>query len=60
MYWLTAEKQYLKISVVAVLWLVSTAFVINELRRGKITAVSWGLFLAWMVVLAYVFTNHYA
>ena len=60
MYWLATERQYLKLSTVAVLWLLSTAFVINEIRRGKLTPVSLGLFLAWMVVMAYVFINHYA
>jgi hypothetical protein len=41
--------------IVAMLWIVSVAAVIREVRRGAITALSLGIFLTWLVMLVYVF-----
>ena len=45
-------------SIVVSLWLLSLAVIGWEVRRKAVTAVSLGVFLAWMVVLAYVFHDY--
>ena len=42
-------------TLVAVCWLGSVFAVAREVRNKAITAISLALFLAWLVVLAYVF-----
>jgi len=39
----------------AIVWLASVVIVARDLRRKRITHLSIGLFLAWMVVLVWVF-----
>jgi hypothetical protein len=42
---------------VAVLWLASVLTVAREVRRKAITVISFGVFLAWLVILVYVFRD---
>jgi hypothetical protein len=42
-------------AIVALCWLGSVVTVGRDVRRGAITLVSFGLFLAWLVLLGYVF-----
>lgn len=42
-------------AVVAVCWLGSVVAVTREVRSKAITALSLALFLAWLILLAYVF-----
>jgi hypothetical protein len=43
--------------VVVILWLGSVIGVAREVRRRAITVVSFGIFLAWLVVLVWVFRD---
>ena len=42
-------------AIVAILWLGSVGLIACEVRRKAITAVSLGVFLAWLIVLVWVF-----
>jgi len=42
-------------AVIAILWLASVVTVAREVRRRAITVVSFGVFLAWLVILVWVF-----
>jgi hypothetical protein len=59
MYWLAASHRFIPLSFVVVFWILSLAVVISEMRRKAVTAVSLGIFLAWLVVLGFIFSKHY-
>jgi hypothetical protein len=44
-------------AAVAILWLGSVVTVAREVRRKAITVVSFGVFLAWLVVLVWIFRD---
>jgi hypothetical protein len=56
-YWLVIEKHYLLLSIVSFLWLSSVAFIIHQILHNKNLTISIGIFLVWMVVLAFVFAE---
>ncbi len=58
MWQLVAAGRSGQFSIVVSLWLVSLAVIGWEVRRKAVTAVSLGVFLIWMVALAYVFHEH--
>jgi hypothetical protein len=46
--------------VIFVLWAASVVIVAREVRRKAITIISFGIFLAWLVVLVWVFRAGFA
>jgi hypothetical protein len=59
MYWLAASHHFIPLSVVTVFWILSLAVVIREVRHKAVTPVSLGVFLVWLVVLGFVFSEHF-
>ncbi len=54
-YRLLANHHGAAATVVAVCWLGSVVAIAREVRNKAITALSLALFLAWLILLAYVF-----
>lgn len=54
-YQLFAADRVVVASVIAILWLASATAVGGEVFRKAITIVSFGVFLAWLVTLTWVF-----
>lgn len=54
-YRLFAGEHFVWAALVCICWLYSVAIVGFEVRRRAITAISFGVFLAWLVVLVWVF-----
>ena len=59
-YWLVKGRDFTGLLWLAILWLLSITIIAIEFRRGKKLYISLGLFLAWMVILTYVYTKHFA
>ncbi|MBI3413958.1 MAG: hypothetical protein HY043_01350 [Verrucomicrobia bacterium] len=58
MWQLFAGGRFSQFAIVVAFWLLSLAVIGWEVRRKAITAVSLGVFLTWMVVLAFVFHGY--
>jgi hypothetical protein len=58
MWQLVAGGRVGQFSIVVSLWLASLVVIGWEVRRKAVTAISLGVFLTWMVALAYVFHEH--
>ena len=46
--------------VVSIVWVASVVVVAREIRRKAITVVSFGVFLAWLIVLVWIFRDWFA
>lgn len=52
------EKYFVGAVSVLIIWVVSVFTVAFEVRRKAVTAISLGIFLAWLVTLSWIFRDY--